>query len=327
MILVKSKENDPYYNLALEEYLLNIAKDNHCIVLYLWQNANTIVIGRNQNAYTECNLDYANQNGIKIARRMTGGGAVYHDLGNLNFSIVAPKDLFDISKNNKLIIKALNLLGIEIIKTGRNDFLVNDKKISGNAYYSNEDVGLHHGTLLVNSDLDVLEQALMTSDSKTTLRGISSIKSRVSNITEYLHGISIKDVEKSLINVFVNEFGPVKTIEPSCNLFSSIISKLKSNDWIFGEFSDYLYHKKVSFEWGYAEYGFKIVNNKINEIIISSDSVDLDSIQFTNSYIKNNLDYINEKKNIDYQPSNNNVVCNDLLIMLNVCLKDIFTHG
>ena len=132
-IFIESKSVNPYENLALEEYLLNLCTASQKAVLYLWQNDYTVVIGRNQNAFTECDIEFAKKNGIHIARRLTGGGAVFHDLGNVNYTMILPKEMFDVNLTTKIIVDALNGIGIKAEKNGRNDICTDHGKISGNA--------------------------------------------------------------------------------------------------------------------------------------------------------------------------------------------------
>ena len=146
---------NPYYNLAVEEYLFKTSDDS---VIMLWQNEPTVVIGKNQNAFAELNLDYVREKGINIARRITGGGAVYHDEGNVNFSFIAKNsetNELDFKSYTEPIIEALSKIGVKAMLSGRNDILVEDRKISGNAQYNADGRVLHHGTLLFSADFSV----------------------------------------------------------------------------------------------------------------------------------------------------------------------------
>jgi lipoate-protein ligase A len=147
--LVYSDSYNPFFNLSLEEHLFQNIKEDE-VIFYLWQNAHTVVIGRNQNPYRECNLREFEADRGKLARRMSGGGAVYHDLGNLNFTFILPKREFNLIKQFEVIIKALKRIGITAYISGRNDLLVNEKKFSGNAFYHTDKTSLHHGTILID---------------------------------------------------------------------------------------------------------------------------------------------------------------------------------
>lgn len=188
MIQIKNLSTNPFYNLALEEYLLK-EKDFNEDIFMLWQNEPTIVIGRNQNVYEELNLDYTGQHKIHIARRMSGGGAVYHDLGNLNFTVIKQKsglEKNDFSSFALPVIQCLASFGVSAVFNGRNDILIEGKKFSGNAQYFYRDKILHHGTILFSSDLAVLSNGLRVKKSKIESKGIRSITSRVTNIGDYL---------------------------------------------------------------------------------------------------------------------------------------------
>lgn len=149
---IESREFCPYQNLAVEEYLLFHCDKNECI-LYLWQNRNSVVIGRNQNIWNECLVSkLEEENGFPV-RRLSGGGTVYHDLGNLNFTFLVRKENYDINKQLDVILKAVKKLGIHAEKSGRNDILVHGHKFSGNAFYEQDDYCYHHGTLMVHVDL------------------------------------------------------------------------------------------------------------------------------------------------------------------------------
>ncbi len=204
---LRASGTDTGINLAVEEYLLRLNEELKSAILYLWQNKDTVVIGRNQNAYNECNVEYACRNGIKIVRRLTGGGAVYHDLGNLNYSMILPVTEHDIIRSTGVIVNALKSLGIEAKATGRNDICINDRKISGNAYYTNDLVGLHHGTVLYRADSKRMEAVLNVSEKKLAGHGIASVRSRVCDIASIRPDISLEDVCMALRGSFKEIYG------------------------------------------------------------------------------------------------------------------------
>ena len=185
--LVVNTSKDPFYNLALEEFLLTRYTEGN--VVMLWQNDNTIVIGRHQNALEEINRQYVEENNIKVVRRNTGGGAVYHDLGNLNYTIIA--DRTDTNENmmrlfSQSIIDALEELGVKASFSGRNDVMVGEKKISGTAQKIYKDRVLHHGCILFASDLQNVSRCLNVKNDKFTSKSVKYVRSRVGNVTEFL---------------------------------------------------------------------------------------------------------------------------------------------
>ena len=179
---------DPYINLALEEYVLrNFGEQDTFLLFYI--NEPSIIIGKNQNSIEEINRDYVEKNNIKVVRRLSGGGAVYHDEGNLNFSFITKDDgdsFHNFAKFTEPVVKALNKLGVPAELVGRNDLLVEGRKISGNAQFFTQGRMFSHGTLMFNSEIEHVVEALNVSEEKIKSKGIKSIRSRVANIAEYL---------------------------------------------------------------------------------------------------------------------------------------------
>ena len=179
MKFLRNTSTDPHFNMSFDEYCLQRLPSDDC-VFYLWQNRPSVIIGHNQDARREVNLEYLQEHGIVLARRVTGGGAVYHDLQNLNYSIVGRRPRIDV------IVEALRSLGVPAELTGRNDIFVEGRKVSGFArsvYHQRE---LIHGTLMYDVDIDVLTRALDTPESKLNRKGVASVRSRVANLKDYL---------------------------------------------------------------------------------------------------------------------------------------------
>lgn len=187
MRYLRNSNTNPYYNMAFDEYCLESLSIDEP-VFYLWQNRPAVIVGFNQEVNTEVNLDYLKENDIALVRRVTGGGAVYHDLGNLNYTIVGrSEDLErDYPEYAGLMMKALQALGVPATRSGRNDILVNGKKVSGFAKRVVRNRLMVHGTLMYDVDVDVLTHVLNPSNSKLQSKGIASVRSRVANLREYL---------------------------------------------------------------------------------------------------------------------------------------------
>ena len=208
MKYIDSKSNSPYFNLALEEHILKNKEIKEDIV-FLWQNTPTIVVGNNQNTIEEINLPFVKEKGIEVVRRLSGGGAVYQDLGNLNFTFI--KNLentsnSDIKKFALPVVEALNKLGVPAQLTGRNDISVEDKKISGNAQRLFKNKLLHHGTLLFDTDLEIMTKVLKVGIEKIESKGIKSVRSRVTNIKPYFKKhVTVEEFRESILKELFRE--------------------------------------------------------------------------------------------------------------------------
>ncbi|MFT6927991.1 MAG: lipoate-protein ligase A [Psychromonas sp.] len=204
-----STSNDPWFNLAVEECIFRSMSADHR-VLFLWRNANTVVIGRGQNPWKECNTAKMQQDGIKLARRQSGGGAVFHDLGNTNFTFMAGKPEYNKAVSTQIVLDALQTLGINGERNGRNDLVIKDadgiRKFSGSAYRETSDRGFHHGTLLLNADLSQLAHYLNPDPKKLQAKGISSVRSRVANLNTINPDIEHEIVCKAIVQSFCGYF-------------------------------------------------------------------------------------------------------------------------
>lgn len=234
--IILSKEINPYYNLSLEEELLYQVKEQD-VIFYLWQNEKTVVIGRNQNPWLECQLDMLKREKIHLARRISGGGAVFHDLGNLNFTFITQKENSNLEKQLSVLMKALNKLGIEITYSGRNDLLADGRKFSGHAFYEDEGYYFHHGTLMVNVDFNYLTKILTPSKLKLQSKGIQSVKSRVINLIEIKKDLSIESLKSQLIQSFQEVYGKVdRILEVSKDRYlPKKFDTYQEEEWIYGQ--------------------------------------------------------------------------------------------
>lgn len=295
MINIINNSKDPYFNLALEEYFVKYKELNDDILI-LWQNQPTIVVGKNQNTYEELNLDYVDDNNIKVVRRMSGGGAVYHDLGNLNYTII--KNNGQLYKNDFSffalpVISCLKKLGVVATFEGRNDILIDGKKFSGNAQYFYKNKVLHHGTLLFSSDLDVLSQALQVKNCKFDSKGIKSVKTRVTNISAYVkETVSLDDFHNSLlISMFDENEKSIQNYTLSEGDISEIkqlkYSKYDTWEWNYGHSPQVNYHKEIRFNAGSVILTLNIkdgiiISCKINGDFFEGKPIEELEQQFTN---------------------------------------------
>ncbi|ULT58088.1 lipoate--protein ligase [Neobacillus drentensis] len=207
MLFIDNKGiTDPHINLAIEEYALKNLDINETYLLF-YINEPSIIIGKNQNTIEEINTDYVETNGIHVVRRLSGGGAVYHDLGNLNFSFITKDDgesFHNFQKFTEPVVEALQKLGVNAMLSGRNDLEVEGRKISGNAQFSTKGRMFSHGTLMLNSEIENVVSALKVKKDKIESKGIKSVRSRVANISEFLtKKVSIEEFRSLLLkNIF-----------------------------------------------------------------------------------------------------------------------------
>ncbi len=204
--LIIAESDDPWFNLAAEEVLFNRLQPGEA-ALYLWVNSASVIIGRYQNPWLECRLGQMKDDGVKLARRMSGGGAVYHDPGNLNFSFMAGAEIYDKQTDFSIILQALGNLGISAGLNSRNDIIVDGNKVSGSAFKLTKTKSVHHCTLLVSSDLDRLRTYLRPGTAAIESKGIKSVRSEVANLADCLPGLTFDDVKQAAAQSFFKEFG------------------------------------------------------------------------------------------------------------------------
>ena len=246
----------PYHNLAVEEYLLQQTKDN---VFMLWQNDNTIVIGRHQNTVAEINQEYVDSHNVNVVRRQTGGGAVFHDIGNLNFSFIQNiepgcKEI-DFQKYLRPIVDALQSLGVPAEFSGRNDLVIDGKKISGNAMMFYENRVLEHGTLLFSSQMSDVASALKVDPSKFDDKAVKSIRSRVTNISEHLpEPMNVLQFKDYLMD-FIMKQNQNAELQNLTNEEETAVEQLMKNkyqtwEWNYGNSPKYSMNKKIRTKGG-----------------------------------------------------------------------------
>lgn len=289
-----SQSHNPYFNLAFEEYLVRNAEKNEQI-LYLWQNQNTVVIGRNQNPWKECNLQELSFQQGKLVRRLSGGGAVYHDLGNLNFTFISPFSEKKVEQNISVIINALASTGIDAVFSGKNDILVQGNKVSGNAFFVEGNILCHHGTLLIDSNLEKLNSFLTVSEQKLRSKGIDSVKARVKNLKELNPEIKVEYLIHSLTGKFVPE-GEDSVIEwvnedfvehEKSKDLQERMRGFESWDWNFGSSPEFDLHVSKRFSWGEVDLFLIVKDGYIVDAEITTDALDIALPQKIKAAIKN----------------------------------------
>jgi lipoate-protein ligase A len=276
--ILYSDRTDPWLNLAVEHYLLDSVLPDQ-ILLYIWQNKNTVVIGRNQNAWRECAAELLEQEGGKLARRLSGGGAVYHDLGNLNYTFVAGKSLYDVNKQYTVLLDAVRALGIPAEMTGRNDLVVDGRKFSGNAFCNRKNGSYHHGTLLVSVDMDKLSRYLRVSTEKMKAKGVQSVRSRVVNLTEYVPSLTVRDVADSLKESFEKHYGKAGEVITGFDGFPQdtlreLYNRYSSWEWLYGEAPPFDFSFFEKFSWGEIQFHFELEGGLIRRAFVYSDAMD-----------------------------------------------------
>ena len=275
--IIESKDTNPYGNLALEEYLLMHVRPEECI-LYLWQNRKTVVIGKNQNSWKECRIERLEEDGGFLARRLSGGGAVFHDLGNLNFTFFARKENYDVEKQTEVILKAVQSFGIQAKRTGRNDLTVDGKKFSGHAFYQTGDYCYHHGTVLLQVDMDRMSEYLNVSMDKLRSKSVDSVKSRVENLVSYVPDITVDQMKQALIRAFEQVYQ--KRAEPFSEerLNDAEIEKAREKfsswEWKYGRKIPFQYEINQRFSWGNIMIQLNVNSGKIQEAAAHSDMLD-----------------------------------------------------
>lgn len=274
------ESTNPAYNLAFEETLLDKGEE----VLYLWQNDNTVVIGKNQNPYKECRLSLMKENDVTIVRRKSGGGAVYHDLGNLNFTLIRDKDV-KVEENYKMITDALKTLGIDGKFDGRNDISVDGKKFSGNSYYQRGDSLCHHGTLMIDVDVSKVNEYLKPSKLKLETKSIDSIRKRVINLKEINPEITVEKVEKALMNEYKKFYDDVEVITltledlENSELIKELAKDYSSWESTYSQSPQYDVTLEEKFSWGLININFSIRQGFIKEVSIDTDSIILENFK------------------------------------------------
>ncbi len=292
-----SQSTQPWFNLAVEDAIFrNMPADQQ--VLFLWRNADTVVIGRAQNPWKECNTGKMEQDGITLARRQSGGGAVFHDLGNTNFTFMAGKPQYDKNVSTNIVLSALKTLGINAKATGRNDLVVevgeDERKFSGSAYRETMDRGFHHGALLLNADLTRLANYLNPDKKKLEAKGITSVRSRVTNLSDINPDIHHDNVCEAIKEAFFTHYGERVEVEyispenlPDMPGFNEKYQNQSSWEWNFGNTPQFMHSMDERFTWGGIELHLDVKKGQIIAIKTFTDSLDPAPIELLEAALLN----------------------------------------
>lgn len=281
--LLISDSHDPWFNLAVEECIFRQMPATQR-VLFLWRNADTVVIGRAQNPWKECNTRRMEEDNVRLARRSSGGGAVFHDLGNTCFTFMAGKPEYDKSVSTAIVVSALNSLGISATASGRNDLEVltpdGARKVSGSAYKETLDRGFHHGTLLLNADLSRLANYLNPDPKKLQAKGITSVRGRVTNLSVLQPDLTYEAIFAAVREAFFNYYGERVEAEhisphalPDLPGFTETFARQSSWEWNFGQAPAFSHLLDERFTWGGLELHFDVEKGHITRTQVFTDSL------------------------------------------------------
>lgn len=276
MLCILNNSTEPYFNLAAEEYFFNNFSEN---IFMLWRNSPAIIVGKHQNTLAEINYDYVKENNIKVVRRMTGGGAVFHDLGNINFTFIETGEsekLVDFRKYVQPILDILLKLGVNAKFEGRNDLTIDGKKFSGNAEHVYKNRILHHGTILFSAKMSDLSQALNVKDVKYTDKAVKSVRSRVTNVSEHLlTPLTVLEFINLVFNHILEMYEDAKIYEiteEDIKKINELVEKKYSTwEWNFGYSPEYNFSKSVRTEGGTLEVSMFVENGVIQRLRFYGD--------------------------------------------------------
>eukprot|EP00761_Pharyngomonas_kirbyi_P006991 gb/GECH01007000.1/.p1 GENE.gb/GECH01007000.1/~~gb/GECH01007000.1/.p1 ORF type:complete len:380 (+),score=109.46 gb/GECH01007000.1/:1-1140(+) len=278
--ILKSTSTNPWFNLATEEWIFN-DMDPQVSTLFLWRNDKTVVIGRHQNPWKECNIQKMEEDGVYLARRKSGGGAVYQDLGNTCFTFLSSRDEYNKDRNNEIINQALrDGFGIQAVPSGRNDIHVDGKKISGSAFKQTHDRAFHHGTMLIDIDTSKMQQYLNPNKAKLQSKGVSSVASRVLNLGPEF-GVTHDAFCQSMQDAFQKYHGvsscEIETLEKqrleSIPYLKEHYEQLKNWDWRFGQTPQFSHNFETRFDWGIMDIHVESQKGIITQVKVFSDTL------------------------------------------------------
>ncbi|MGC9341148.1 MAG: lipoate--protein ligase [Bacteroidales bacterium] len=276
MLCIQDRNLDPYFNLAAEEYVLKNFTDD---VFMLWRNDNAIIVGKHQNTLSEINLDYVKEKGIKVVRRISGGGAVFHDLGNLNFTFIRTGEegnLVDFKKFTLPIIEVLQKMGVNAKFEGRNDLTIEGKKFSGNAEHVWKNRTLHHGTILFSSVISDLTKALKVNPLKFKDKAVKSIRSRVTNVSEHLEEkMDVTDFSNRIMKHIMEKYEDSEPYEFTPDDIKKIEEirdeKFGKWEWNFGYSPKYNFQRLIKTNGGTVEFYIDVEKGIMKDVKIYGD--------------------------------------------------------
>lgn len=291
MLLINNTNTNAYFNLAMEEYFLKNTNED---IFLLWQNENSIIVGKNQNTLSEINYDYVKENNIKVVRRLSGGGAVFHDLGNINFTFISCNDnsFSDFKKFTMPIVEALKELNVHAEFSGRNDLLIDGQKFSGNAQYNYKNKVMHHGTLLFSSKINDLSNALKVKPSKFQGKSVKSVKSRVTNISSHLDKkmtvLEFKDYLMDFINKRDENSHFYELNDKDVESINKLVEEKYSTwEWNFGYSPKYSLYNELKYPGGNVEFSLDVHDGLIKDIKFFGDFFGKEDISFIENKLRN----------------------------------------
>ena len=271
-----SPSQDGWQNLATDEWFLDHVEEGE-LILYFYINRNAVIIGKNQNPWKECNLGAMEADGVQLVRRITGGGAVFHDCGNLNFSFIAGPGRYDQDKQFSTILQAVRALDIPCEFSGRNDLLSDGRKFSGNAFCQRGGARMHHGTLLIQADMTRLQNYLQVDPRKLQAKGVASVRSRVCNLSEFRPELSIPMVLSALKQAFRKSYGDYIEWAPTAADAAQIeeyYRKQSSWEWRMGQTPQFDLELDTRFPWGGVQLLLSLEDGRIAHLDVYSDAID-----------------------------------------------------
>ncbi|MBQ9080208.1 MAG: lipoate--protein ligase [Clostridia bacterium] len=270
---------DVYSNMALEKHLTLTAARDEC-VLYLWRNERTVVIGRNQNCWAECRVSTLEADGGHLARRLSGGGAVYHDVGNLNFTFAASAENYDVARQCRVIAEAVGEFGLCAEVSGRNDILIDGAKFSGNAFWRFGQNHYHHGTILIRTDTEAMARYLSVDPAKLKAKGVSSVRSRVVNLAELSPDINVNSMTAALRKAFGKVYGLEvnEGVLPTAEVLEPIRAEFAADEWKYSRTPEFSHKLTERFAWGGIMLELDVREGYVVDCEVFSDALDSEYI-------------------------------------------------